>query len=152
MVLPYIPDRFICPPWLCASCSYSSFQRGGCQGHLNASSLPLSYSDEESAHYMVLFFLLLFFKSMPVLHEESFLFFIEDRWHLSSDNFRKMCWVGFSCLLVTNVESYQEVISSGTWVRVTCLCPYLPNIDFFPGDSLRSYQGWSGGVLAKIHS
>lgn len=46
----------------------------GCQGHLNASSLPLCYSGEESAHYTVLFFLLLLFKSVPVLHEESFVF------------------------------------------------------------------------------
>lgn len=44
------------------------------------------------------------------------------------------------------------MISSGSWITVTCLCPYLPNTDFFSGDSLRSYQGWAGGVLAKTHS
>lgn len=89
---------------------------------------------------------------MLVVHKEFFQYLIEDQRCPSSDDFRKMYWVGSFYLLIINIESYQRMISSGSWITVTCLCPYLPNTDFFPGDSLRSYQGWAGGVLAKTHS
>lgn len=151
-MLPYIPDRFICPPWLCASCSYSSLRRG-----MGARSIWMPLHCRCVTVVRSLPTIRFFFSFCSSLNQclccmESPLFLREARWCPSSDNFRKMYWAVFSYLLIINVESYHQVISSGTWVRVTWLCPYLPNTDFFPGDNLSSYQGWSGGVLAKVHS
>lgn len=67
-------------------------EREGCQDRLNASSLPLCYSDEGSAHSVFVFFFFspLVLKLMTVLHEESFLFLIEDWLSMFCDNFRNI--------------------------------------------------------------
>lgn len=121
-VLTHMPDRCTCPPWLCASCSFWSFHRGldarviwmllHCCCLVAIRSLPLNVMG---------FFSLLLFKSASVLHKEFFQYLIEHQWCSSDDDFRKMYWVGSFYLLIINIESYQEVISSGIWITVACL-------------------------------
>lgn len=88
---------------------------------MDASSLLLSCSNKESATKCYGFFSLLLFKSASVLHKEFFQYLIEHQWCSSDDDFRKMYWVGSFYLLIINIESYQEVISSGIWITLTCL-------------------------------
>lgn len=90
-------------------------------------------------------FSLLLFKSTSVLHKEFFQYLIEDQWCPSSDDFRKMYWVGSFYLLIINIESYQGwlVLVSGSQLVVYAqTCPMLTSswgqFEVIPGMVWRS--------------